>query len=107
MDRQGKGKETRTAPVFELDAKAVRIWVIRQRVTAGDAITQEPLVTNEPSQTSNLGAEADSGLPEIMSRYTQTFLWLQRYDKDMLTEPAGQSGGTLPSEAQATPRWRS
>lgn len=41
-------------------------------------------------------------MPEIISRYTQTFLWLQRYDEDMLTEPAGQSGGTLPSEAQAT-----
>lgn len=46
-------------------------------------------------------AEAGSGLVEIISRYTQTFLWLQRYDEGMLTEPAGQRGGQLPSEAEA------
>ncbi|MBF0201180.1 MAG: virulence protein RhuM/Fic/DOC family protein [Desulfamplus sp.] len=46
-------------------------------------------------------AESGSGLVEIVSRYTQTFLWLQRYDEGMLTEPAGQHGGQLPSEAEA------
>ena len=38
---------------------------------------------------------------EIVSRYTQTFLWLQRYDEGMLTEPAGQRGGRLPTEGEA------
>lgn len=47
-------------------------------------------------------AEAGSGLVEIVSRYTQTFLWLQRYDEGMLAEPAGQSGGRLPAEPEAT-----
>jgi hypothetical protein len=46
-------------------------------------------------------AEAGSGLVEIVSRYTQTFLWLQRYDEGMLTEPGGQQGGQLPSETEA------
>jgi prophage maintenance system killer protein len=46
-------------------------------------------------------AEAGSGLVEIVSRYTQTFLWLQRYDEGMLTEPGGQRGGQLPSETEA------
>jgi len=49
-----------------------------------------------------LSAEAGSGLVEIVSRYTQTFLWLQRYDEGMLAEPAGQSGGRLPTEPEAT-----
>jgi prophage maintenance system killer protein len=46
--------------------------------------------------------EAGSGLVEIVSRYTQTFLWLQRYDEGMLNEPHGQAGGQLPTEAEAT-----
>ncbi len=59
-------------------------------------------MTHDHSPTSDLATEADSGLLEIISRYTQTFLWLQRYDEGLLTEPAGQSGGTLPSEAEAS-----
>src|SRR3990167_9167450 len=63
---------------------------------------RSPTLTNDHNPTSDLAAEADSGLLEIISRYTQTFTWLQRYDEGMLTEPTGQSGGTLPSETQAT-----
>lgn len=46
-------------------------------------------------------AEAGTGLVEIVSRYTQTFLWLQRYDEGLLIEPQGQVGGVLPTEAEA------
>src|SRR5690606_7710384 len=35
------------------------------------------------------------------SRYTQTFLWLQRYDEGMLNEPGGQRGGKLSNAAEA------
>ena len=42
------------------------------------------------------------GLVEIISRFTQTFLWLQRYDEGKLNEPHGQHGGTLPTEQQAS-----
>lgn len=51
-----------------------------------------------------LAREAGSGLAEIVVRYTQTFLWLQRYDEGLLTAPAGSPGGVLPTldEAQAT-----
>jgi len=45
--------------------------------------------------------ESGSGLVEIVSRYTQTFLWLQQYDEGLLEEPTGQSGGALPSHGQA------
>jgi len=42
-----------------------------------------------------LTADAGRGLVEIVSRYTQTFLLLQRYDEGLLTEPPGTPGGTL------------
>lgn len=48
-----------------------------------------------------LGQEAGRGLAEIVVRYTQTFLWLQRYDEGLLTEPRGHPGGELPSVAEA------
>lgn len=53
------------------------------------------------AQTPTLTAGAGSGLVEIVSRYTQTFLWLQRYDEGMLGEPGGQPGGCLPTEEEA------
>ncbi|WP_199710620.1 RhuM family protein [Noviherbaspirillum cavernae] len=46
-------------------------------------------------------AEMGSGLVEIVSRYTQTFLWLQRYDEGMLNEPDGQTAGQLSTEKEA------
>lgn len=41
------------------------------------------------------------GLVEIISRYTQTFLWLQRYDEGLLIEPTGTEGGLLLAPEQA------
>ncbi|MDY0223729.1 MAG: hypothetical protein RBR67_21605, partial [Desulfobacterium sp.] len=35
------------------------------------------------------------GLVDILSRYTQTFFWLQQYDGGLLIELEGQSGGRL------------
>lgn len=54
------------------------------------------------AQSPELTRESGSGLVEIVSRYTQTFLWLQRYDEGMLSEPSGQRGGTLPTHAEAS-----
>lgn len=48
-----------------------------------------------------LGAREGRGLVDIVGRYTQTFLWLQRYDEGLLEEPAGQSGGRLPTPEEA------
>ncbi len=42
------------------------------------------------------------GLVEIVSRYTQTFLWLQRYDEGLLDEPEGNSGGVLATHKEAS-----
>ncbi|MCK2088270.1 virulence RhuM family protein [Thauera aromatica] len=48
-----------------------------------------------------LAHDAGSGLAEIVVRYTQTFLWLQRYDEGLLTEPHGHPGGALPPVDEA------
>ncbi len=49
----------------------------------------------------DLTLNAGRSLTEIVSRYTQTFLWLQRYDEGLLDEPKGQVGGDLPSPEEA------
>lgn len=48
-----------------------------------------------------LNADAGRGLADIVSRYAQTFLLLQRYDEGLLTEPAVAIGGRLPSVIEA------
>lgn len=51
-------------------------------------------------QSLDLITETGRGLVEIVSRYTQTFLLLQRYDEGLLTEPNGTVGGVLPTLAE-------
>ncbi len=48
-----------------------------------------------------LTAEQGRGLVDVIARYTQTFLWLQRYDEGLLTAPAGSQGGVLPTLEEA------
>lgn len=50
----------------------------------------------------DLMIDTGRGLVEIVSRYTQTFLWLQRYDEGLLDEPEGNSGGVLATHQQAS-----
>jgi len=64
-------------------------------------LEQALALIRKTAQSPALTLEAGSGLVEIVSRYTQTFLWLQRYDEGMLHEPHGERGGHLPSEAEA------
>lgn len=49
-------------------------------------------------QTPGLSAAASLGLADIVTRYTQTFLWLQRYDEGLLADPRTQAG---------SPAWQS
>lgn len=48
-----------------------------------------------------LTAEVGRGLVDVIARYTQTFLWLQRYDEGLLTAPVGSPGGVLPTLEEA------
>ncbi|NLC34921.1 MAG: virulence protein RhuM/Fic/DOC family protein [Alcaligenaceae bacterium] len=56
-----------------------------KKAAAGDALT----------------TDQGRGLVDVIARYTHTFLWLQRYDEGLLTEPLGSPGGTLPSTDEA------
>ena len=56
-----------------------------QRTAAGEALT----------------TDQGRGLVDVIARYTQTFLLLQRYDEGLLTEPKGTAGGALPSISEA------
>jgi len=86
---------------------------LRDYLVDGYAINQQRFESNaaelkqaialirKAAQSPELTAEAGSGLVEIVSRYTQTFLWLQQYDEGLLNEPKGQAGGVLPSPDMA------
>lgn len=97
-------------------ATRFRQWatqVLRQHLVQGYTLNRSRFEQNaaeleqalalirKAAQAPTLTADAGSGLVEIVSRYTQTFLWLQRYDEGILTEPGGQPGGRLPTEAEA------
>ena len=94
-----------------------RQWATRllnQHLTRGYTLNQQRFEENAKELEAALGlirkaasspdllTDTGRGLVEIVSRYTQTFLWLQRYDEGLLNEPQGQPGGTLPSFQEAT-----
>ncbi len=57
-------------------------------------------LVKKTAQSPDLIAEAGQGLVEIVSRYTQTFLLLQRYDEGLLADPNGTAGGVIPALAE-------
>lgn len=58
-------------------------------------------LVRKTAQSPDLIADTGRGLIEIVSRYTQTFLLLQRYDEGLLTDPNGTTGGVLPTLDEA------
>ncbi|MDE3023408.1 MAG: virulence protein RhuM/Fic/DOC family protein [Pseudomonadota bacterium] len=98
-----KGTQFRQWATQRLREYLVQGYSLNQvRFEKNAAELQQALVLiRKAAQSPELSREAGSGLVEIVSRYTQTFLWLQRYDEGMLAEPAGQPGGSLPSAAEA------
>lgn len=74
----------------------------QQRFDKNAAELQQALeLIRKAAKSPEITAETGSGLVEIVSRYTQTFLWLQRYDEGLLDEPSGQAGGNLSSPNDA------
>jgi len=68
----------------------------QQRFEQNAATLQQALkLIEKTAKSPDLTLDAGRGLTEIVSRYTQTFLWLQRYDEGLLEEPSGESGGQL------------
>ena len=87
--------------------------VLRDHLTRGYTINRQRFEDNareleaalqlvrKAATAPSLDAQAGQGLVEILSHYTRTFLWLQRYDEGRLEEPAGQGGGELPTADEA------
>jgi len=74
----------------------------QQRFDQNAAELQQAIaLIRKAAQSPELTAEAGSGLVEIVSSYTQTFLWLQQYDEGLLNDPKGQPGGDLPTPEAA------
>ncbi len=102
--------------VNSTQATRFRQWstrVLREYLTQGYALDKARFEKNateleqalaliqKAAKSPELSGDAGRGLVDIVSRYTQTFLWLQRYDEGLLEEPAGERGGALPSEVEA------
>ncbi len=127
--QEGKRKVKRKIKFYNLDAiisvgyrvnskkgTQFRIWAtqrLREYLTKGYTLNQQRFEQNakeleaaltlikKAAKSPAVTAETGTGLVEIVSRYTQTFLWLQRYDEGLLIEPQGQVGGELPTETEA------
>ncbi|OOF70871.1 RhuM family protein [Rodentibacter caecimuris] len=95
---------------------AFRRWAtarLKDYLLKGYALNQQRLQQNaveleqalaliqKTARSSELTVASGRGLVDIVSRYAQTFLWLQQYDEGILAEPQTQQGGTLPSLSEA------
>ena len=58
-------------------------------------------LVRKAAASGELSTQSGRGLVDIISRYAQTFLLLQRYDEGLLTEPKGAAGGVLPGIDEA------
>ncbi|MDP3425018.1 MAG: virulence protein RhuM/Fic/DOC family protein [Burkholderiaceae bacterium] len=87
--------------------------LLREHLTLGYTVNRQRFEDNaaeleaalnlirKAAQTPELSADTGRGLVDIVTRYAHTFLWLQRYDEGLLTDPDIQPGGTLPTLEQA------
>ncbi|MFO1391861.1 MAG: virulence protein RhuM/Fic/DOC family protein [Agitococcus sp.] len=123
VQQEGTRQVSRLIEVFNLDAiisigyrvnstQATRFrqWatrLLKQHLTQGYTLNQQRLQENShaleaalrlvkrTAESQALTLEAGRGLVDIITRYTHTFLWLQRYDEGLLSEPTGTMGGQL------------
>lgn len=130
VQREGKREVAREIEYYNLDAiisvgyrvnssRATRFrqWatqVLREHLTQGYTLHRQRFEHNaseleaalalvrKVSAGESLTTDQGRGLVDVIARYTHTFLWLQRYDEGLLTEPAGSPGGVLvaPQEAR-------
>jgi prophage maintenance system killer protein len=71
---------------FEQNARELEAALaMMRRVASSDALT----------------SDQGRGLVDVIARYTQTFILLQRFDEGLLTEPKGSPGGELRSHTEA------
>lgn len=102
--------------VNSVRATRFRQWatrVLREHLTRGFTLNRQRFERNaaeleaalqlvrKAAAGEALTADQGRGLVDVIARYTQTFLWLQRYDEGLLTAPAGSPGGVLPTLDEA------
>ncbi|MBX9705286.1 MAG: virulence protein RhuM/Fic/DOC family protein [Gammaproteobacteria bacterium] len=102
--------------VNSVQATRFRQWatgVLREHLTKGYSINRQRFEENareleaalvlvkKTAQNPELLTDEGRGLVDIVTRYTQTFLWLQRYDDGLLADPPQQVGGKLLTTTQA------
>ncbi len=102
--------------VKSIEGTRFRQWathILRQHLTQGYTLHRQRfeanareleaalLLVKKAAQSPELHGNVGQGLVDIVSRYAQTFLLLQRYDEGLLTEPPQQSGGRLPTVQEA------
>ena len=129
VQNEGNRRVQRTLKHYNLDAvisvgyrvnskRAVlfRQWatrILREHLTQGYTLNRQRFETNareleaalqlvrKAARSPDLQADMGRGLVDIVTRYTQTFVLLQRYDEGLLTAPTTTPGGTLFTLAEA------
>jgi prophage maintenance system killer protein/prophage antirepressor-like protein len=129
VQREGEREVVREIEYYNLDAiisvgyrvnstRATRFrqWatrVLREHLTRGFSLDRQRFEKNAAELEAALQlvkkaaageaitADQGRGLVDVIARYTQTFLWLQRYDEGLLAEPQGSPGGVLPTLDEA------
>lgn len=123
--KEGKRDVKRTIKHYNLDAiisvgyrvnskhgVQFRIWatsVLKNHLTQGFTLNRQHFEENakelevalelvrKAAKSPELNFDSSRGLVDVISRYTQAFLILQRYDEGLLVEPKAKKGGKLPS----------
>lgn len=126
---EGKRQVVRSVELYNLDmiisvgyrvnsarATRFRIWAtqtLREHLTRGYTLNRNRFEQNareleavlalirKTAGGETLTKDQGRGLVDVIARYTQTFLLLQRYDDGLLAEPKGTAGGSLPHLADA------
>lgn len=102
--------------VKSIEGTRFRQWatkVLREHLTKGYTLNQHRFeskaqeleaalnLVRKVAANPEVSGSGARGLADIVSRYAQTFLLLQRYDEGLLTSPKVQDGGTLPTVDEA------
>lgn len=81
----------------------VKGYALNQKRLQQNAVELEQALAliQKTARSAELTLASGRGLVDIVSRYDQTFLWLQQYDEGLLNEPQTQQGGILPTVSEA------
>lgn len=102
--KSNRGVQFRRWATQRLKDYLVRGYALNQHRFEHNAaeLEQALKLIQKTTRSPDLNLTASRGMVDIISRYTHTFLWLQRYDEGLLDEPKGETGGILPDHDIAT-----